>query len=217
VDPEATALRTPPEVCEAGSSFGANVFDIPGNCGKIVLKTSEALGQVKRTLAAFLILICVVLAACSGPEVPTAPGGIPSPRPRGTDTPTPANDEEAIMQLLGAEAEGVVSQDIDRLMEIWDQDGVVTDANHTPDNPADDKVWEGIVAIRERYVNEIFPSAPSSVTHPDVELTIEGDTATALTTSTIGIDHAPAGDRWTFAKMDGRWLITSLTFNLEAQ
>jgi hypothetical protein len=201
----------------SGSSFGANVFDILVKCGKIIVKTAEALGQVKRTFVAFLILFCVVLAACSGPEVPTAPGGIPSPRPRGTDTPTPANDEEAIMQLLGAEAEGVVSQDIDRLMEIWDQDGVVTDANHTPDNSVDDRVWDGIVAIRERYVNEIFPSAPSSVTHPDVELTIEGDTATALTTSTIGIDHAPAGDRWTFARMDGRWLITSLTFNLEAQ
>jgi ketosteroid isomerase-like protein len=180
-------------------------------------KTAEALGKVKRTLITLFVLVCVMVSACSAPEVPTAPEGIPSPRPRGTDTPTPANDEEAIRQLLGAEAEGIVSQDIDRLMEIWDQDGVVTDANHTPDNPDDDRVWDGLAAIRERYVNEIFPSAPSSVTHPDVELTIEGDTATALTTSTIGIDHAPAGDRWTFAKVDGRWLITSLTFNLEAQ
>jgi ketosteroid isomerase-like protein len=145
------------------------------------------------------------------------PGSIPSPRPRGTDTPTPATDEEAIFQLLNAEADGVVSQDIDRLMEIWAEDGVATDANHTPDNPGDDRVWGGIVAIRERYVNEIFPSAPSSVTHPDVELTIEGNSATAVSTTTIGIDHAPAGDRWTFAKTDGRWLITSLTFNLEAQ
>jgi hypothetical protein len=193
------------------------MLDILANYGKITPKTVEALGKVKRTLVALLVLACMMLAACSAPEVPAAPGSIPSPRPRGTDTPTPANDEEAVMQLLGAEAEGVVSQDIDRLMEIWDQDGVVTDANHTPDNSADDRVWEGIAAIRERYVNEIFPSAPSSVTHPDVELSIESGTATALTTSTIGIDHAPAGDRWTFAKVDGRWLITSLTFNLEAQ
>jgi len=193
------------------------MLDILANCGKITPKTVEALGKVKRMWFALLVLVCLMVAACSAPEVPTAAEGIPSPRPRGTDTPTPANDEEAIMQLLGAEAEGVVSQDVDRLMEIWDQDGVVTDANHTPDNSADDRVWEGIVAIRERYINEIFPSAPSSVTHPDVELTIEGDTATALTTSTIGIDHAPAGDRWTFARVDGRWSITSLTFNLEAQ
>lgn len=172
---------------------------------------------MKRTLVATLVAVAVVATACAPPEVPTLPSGIPSPRPRGTDTPTPANDEEAVMQLLSAEAEGIVSQDIDRLMEIWHPDGVVIDANHTPDNPSDDRVWGGIASVRERYVNEIFPSAPSSVTHPDVELTIEGDTATALSTTTIGIDHAPGGDHWTFDKTDGRWLITGLTFNLEAQ
>jgi hypothetical protein len=172
---------------------------------------------VKRTLLATLVAAAIVLTACAAPEVPAPPSGVPSPRPRGTDTPTPANDEEAVMQLLAAEAEGVVSQDIDRLMEIWHQDGVVTDANHTPDNPSDDRVWSGIAAIRERYVNEIFPSAPSAVTHPDVELTIEGNMAGVLSTTTIGIDHAPAGDQWTLVKEDGRWLITSLTFNLEVQ
>ncbi|HEM61743.1 MAG TPA: DUF4440 domain-containing protein [Chloroflexi bacterium] len=192
----------------------ALALDIGGDCGKIVGKTAEASGKVKRTIIALLGIV-LVAAACSAPEVPTAPSGIPSPRPRGTDTPTPASDEEAVFQLLGAEAESVVSQDIDRLMEIWHEDGVVTDANHTPDNPSDDRVWPGIAAIRERYVNEIFPSAPSSVTHPDAEVTVEGNTATAITTTTIGIDHAPGGDRWTFAKTDGRWLITSLTFNLE--
>ena len=164
-----------------------------------------------------LIIVTLLVTACGSPEIPTVPGGIPSPRPRGTDTPTPASDEEAVFQLLNAEAEGVVSQDIDRLMEIWAEDGVVTDANHTPDNPADDRVWSGIAAIRERYVNEIFPSAPSSVAHPDAEVAIEGNRATAVSTTTIGIDHAPGGDLWTFAKSDGRWLIVSLTFNLEAQ
>jgi ketosteroid isomerase-like protein len=172
---------------------------------------------VKRTLLAALIVVVAVVAACSGPEVPAPPSDIPTPRPRGTDTPMPANDEEAVMQLLNAEAEGVVSQDIDRLMEIWHQDGAVTDANHTPDNPSDDRVWDGIAAIRERYVNEIFPSAPSSVTHPDAEVTVEGNTATAVSTTTIGIDHAPGGDQWTFVKTEGRWLITGLTFNLETQ
>lgn len=172
---------------------------------------------MKRTLFAVLVVVAVLASACSAPEVPSVPAGIPSPRPRGTDTPTPASDQEAIFQLLNAEAEGVVSQDIDRLMEIWAEDGVVTDANHTSDNPSDDRVWSGIVAIRERYVNEIFPSAPGSAGHPDVELTIEGGSAIAISTSTIGIDHAPGGDQWTFALRDGGWVITSLTFNLEAR
>lgn len=172
---------------------------------------------MKRRLFAGLIVVAVAVTACAPPEVPAGPASIPSPRPRGTDTPTPATDEEAIMQLVNAEAEGVVSQDIDRLMEIWSPEGVVTDANHTPDNPADDRVWRGIAEIRERYVNEIFPSAPGSVTHPDVQLTIEGNSGVAISTSAIGIDHAPGGDRWTFAKENGRWRITALTFNLEVQ
>ncbi len=172
---------------------------------------------MKRISFGAMIVFAVLVSACGSPDIPTVPGAMPTPRPRGTDTPTPASDEEAVYQLLHAEGEGVVSQDIDRLMEIWAQDGVVTDASHTPDNPSDDRIWTGIAAIRERYINEIFPSAPSSVTHPDVELTIEGNSATAISTSTIGIDHAPAGDLWTFAKRDGRWLITSLTFNLEAE
>jgi ketosteroid isomerase-like protein len=183
----------------------------------MILLKREVLKKVNRIFWGALIVVALLATACGSPEIPTVPGAIPSPRPRGTDTPTPASDEEAVFQLLNAEAEGVVSQDIDRLMEIWAEDGVVTDANHTPDNSADDRVWSGIAAIRERYVNEIFPSAPSSVTHPDVELTMEGNSAIAVSTSTIGIDHAPGGDQWTLEKRDGRWVITSLTFNLEAQ
>lgn len=160
---------------------------------------------------AFLLSLILLLVVGCGPSVaPLAP----TPEPRGTPTPTPATDEEAILQLLSAEAEGVVQQDIDRLMDLWAPDGVVTDANHTPDDPSDDSVWEGAEAIKERYL-AIFQSFPTQATHPDVEMTISGDTAEAMTTTTIGIDMAPKGDKWTFAKIEGRWYITSLTFNLE--
>jgi len=157
----------------------------------------------------FLLLILLFVASC-GPSAP-APT---TPESRGTPTPIPATDEEAILQLLNAEAEGVVNQDIDRLMDLWAPDGVVTDANHTPDDPSDDLVWEGAGAIRERYL-VIFQSFPTQAAHPDVELTISGDTAEATTTTTIGVDMYPEGDHWTFAKIEGRWYITSLTFNLE--
>ncbi|MGB5934152.1 MAG: hypothetical protein WBH57_13950, partial [Anaerolineae bacterium] len=63
----------------------------------------------------------------------------------------------------------------------------------------------------------IFQSFPTQAAHPDVELTISGDTAEATTTTTIGIDMAPKGDEWTFAKIEERWYITSLTFNLEEE
>ena len=38
------------------------------------------------------------------------------------------------MQLIRAEGEGVVQQDIDRLLDIWADDGQIVDANHTSDN-----------------------------------------------------------------------------------
>ncbi len=51
----------------------------------------------------------------------------------------------------------------------------------------------------------------------DVKLDIQGDQATAVSTTAIGSEVAPGGDRWTFAKQDGRWWITGLTYNLEPE
>ncbi len=162
--------------------------------------------------AVLLSLILLLVAACG----PTGAPAAPTPKPRGTPTPTPASDEEAIHHLLNAEAEGVVNQDIDLLMSLWTPEGVVTDANHTPDDASDDLVWEGAEAIKERYL-VIFQSFPTQAAHPDVEMSISGDSAEATTTTTIGVDMYPKGDHWTFAKIDGRWYITSLTFNLEEE
>ncbi len=156
-----------------------------------------------------------LLAACGRPATPQRP---PTPTPAlRTPTPLPTTDEEAIRQLLNAEAEAVVAQDIDRLMEIWAEDGEVVDARHTPDQPGDDARWQGKDAIRERYVVLVFPGAPQMVAHPIVQATITGDTAVVTTTTQIGSERAEAGDRWTFARRGGRWLITSLTYNLEPQ
>lgn len=163
----------------------------------------------KRALFLGFILVALLVASCGPAAAPT-----PKAKARGTPTPTPSTDEEAIFNLLKAEADGVVSQDIDLLMSLWAPEGVVTDANHTLKDPSDDLVWEGAKAIKERYLF-IFPSAPMQAAHADVELTIEGDTATATSTTTIGVDHAPKGDLWTFQKTEGRWYITSLTFNRE--
>ncbi|HEY64600.1 MAG TPA: DUF4440 domain-containing protein [Caldilineae bacterium] len=163
----------------------------------------------------FLFLLIMLLVACSRSEAP-ARSPTPTPIPR-TPTPVPSSDEEAILQLLNAEAEAVVAQDIDRLEEIWAKDGVVIDAKHTPDNPDDDARWQGWDAIRERYVVVVFPGAPQMVAHPLVDIKISGDTAVVTTTTQIGSEVAAAGDRWTFARRDGRWVITSLTYNLEPE
>ncbi len=157
------------------------------------------------------ILIAVVgLVGCDN-QSPPPPPPVPVARTR-TPTPIPSTDEEAIRQLIFAEGESVVQQDIDRLQGMWASDGVVTDANRTPDNPSDDKTWKGWQAIRDRYVNIVFPSNPAYAEHPDIRVTITGDTANAISDTKIGVTNVKDNDKWTLRKLTGQWKITSLTF-----
>ena len=131
--------------------------------GKLILVTS---------------IVLLALAACApapsaskvGPR-PTAPAHA---APARTPTPQPATDEEAIRQLIASEGQGVVSQDIAGLMDLWAADAVIADAKHTPDDPDDDARWSGRDAIRERYVVLVFPGNPTSAGAADVQLDIQG-------------------------------------------
>lgn len=164
----------------------------------------------------FVVVLATMLLAVAGcsnsAPPPPPPGSQPATRVR-TPTPVPANDEEAIRQLIVAEGEAVVQQDIDRLQSMWASDGVVTDANRTPDNASDDKTWKGWAAIRDRYVNIVFPSNPAYAEHPNIRVTITGDTASAVADTKIGVTNVKDNDKWTFRKIDGQWRITSLTFS----
>ncbi len=165
-----------------------------------------------RVLVSGVLLALVGLAACGAPA-PVQPRPV-APATR-TPAPQPADPEEAIRQLLRLEGEGVVAQDIDALMALWLAEGVVADAKHTPDNTQDDARWRGHAAIRERYQVLVFPGAPSVAGAVEVQITLDGDKATAVSTTRIGDEVSPGGDRWTFVKRDGRWYIESLMYNLE--
>ncbi len=164
------------------------------------------------------VLFIAVLAAltlgvvgCGDQSVPPPPPPVRASITR-TPTPVPGTDEEAIKQLINAEGEAVVQQDIDRLQGMWASDGVVTDANRTPDNASDDKTWKGWQAIRDRYVNIVFPSNPAFAEHPNIRITITGDTASAVSDTKIGVTNVKDNDKWTFRKITGQWKLTSLTF-----
>jgi hypothetical protein len=159
-------------------------------------------------------IMLISLAACAPVQHASKLGPRPITLLR-TSTPQPASDEEAIRQLIASEGQGVVSQDIAGLMDLWAADAVIADAKHTPDDPSDDARWSGRDAIRERYVVLVFPGNPTSAGATDVKFDIRGDQATAISTTVIGSEVAPGGDRWTFQKKDGRWWITGLTYNLE--
>lgn len=132
------------------------------------------------------------------------------------ELPQDAGDEAAIQAVLNAEGESVVRQDIDALMRLWAADGIVSDAKNTPDDAGDDQSWDGRDAIRHRYVRTVFPGAPSTAQPSDLEIVIEGDLATVTATTHIGEEVSPAGDRWQLIRVDGCWVIQSLTYNLEA-
>ncbi len=168
-------------------------------------------------LLAPLSLLLVLFAACqpgTPPPPPTTNTGTVIKR---TPTPVPATDEEAIRQLINAECEAVVQQDVDRLQSMWASNGVVTDANHTKDNTGDDVTWKGWDALRDRYVNLIFPSNPTFCEHPDIQVNINGSNATATSSVKIGVTNCQNCNQWAFTKADDSWRITALTYNLNPQ
>jgi hypothetical protein len=120
-----------------------------------------------------------------------------------------------VRALLAAEGEFVVAQNIDSLMQLWVENGRVVDAKNTPASSDDDQVWDGKDAIRHRYVRTVFPGAPAVVDHGDETITIDGDQAQVESTTTIGSEVAPAGDRWEMVRQGNCWYLASLTYNLE--
>lgn len=168
-----------------------------------------------------IFLFCILgflfaLAACAAPTPVSTLGQKPTAVPR-TPTPQPATDEEAIRQLILSEGQGVVAKDIEGLMDLWAADALISDAKHTPEKADDDARWRGRDAIRERYVVLVFPGNPTAAGAQDMQITISGDLATATSTTAIGNEVSPGGDRWEFVKQDGRWWIKGLAYNLEAE
>jgi hypothetical protein len=158
--------------------------------------------------------LALLLSACSAaPQAAVAP--TPAPAGGSCTLEQSADDKSAIQALLAAEGEFVVTQKIDALMLLWGEESRIVDAKHTPDASDDDQIWEGKDAIRHRYVRIVFPGAPAKVDHGDEAVTIDGDHAQVQSTTTIGSEVAPAGDRWEIVRQGSCWYLASLTYNLE--
>jgi hypothetical protein len=173
--------------------------------------------RFRKTIALFLILLFTfgILPACTSQPTPAIATPIAAAGSCRLDLPADAHSETAIRAVLNAESEWVVSQDIDALMGLWAADSQVIDAKNTPDEKSDDQTWDGRDAIRHRYVRTVFPGAPSSAQPSDLEITIDGDQASVTSTTRIGDEVSPGGDRWQLVRVNGCWLIQSLTYNLE--
>lgn len=172
-------------------------------------RRKEKQRQSKAWLVASWVLAAFLLAACGASEPSTSSSC-------GLGLAQGASDEEAISALLRAEGELVVSQQIDQLMALWAAGGEVVDARHTPDEAADDQRWMDLDAVRHRYVRIVFPGNPQPAPPPDLQIDLQGDSATIIATTRIGSEVAPGGDRWEVVKQGGCWLIQRLSYNLEA-
>lgn len=169
---------------------------------------------MRKLLMAMLALVAIFVVACE-PTTPTPVTRPPVGRTR-TPTPVPATRDEAIRQLINAECESVVQQDIDRLQGMWLSDGTMTDANYTPDNPGDDVKWNGWAAIRDRYVNLVFPSNPTFCEHPNIKVNFPDDnTANATSDVKIGITNCADCNQWVFKKQGSDWKMATLTYNIK--
>ena len=145
----------------------------------------------------------------------------------GTDAPPPQplgscglgifqDDAAAIGAVLQAESSLVVTREIAGLMALWDESGTVVDAAHTPGLAEDDQRWDGVDAIRHRYVYLVFPGAPAQASPGQMVVQIQGDRATVTATTQIGDERSPGGDRWEVVRTPaGCWLIRELAYNLE--
>ncbi len=126
-----------------------------------------------------------------------------------------STDEAAIVAVLNAEGQFVAEKNIDALMNLWAADGVITDAMHTPNNPADDDHWRGSDAIRQRYVYRVFPGAPATAHPKSPEIAVSGAQAVVTGTTRIGNEVSPGGDRWVLRRDKNCWLILTLEYNRE--
>lgn len=119
------------------------------------------------------------------------------------------------------EEDASLNGDVDYALALWSPDGVIVDLNNTPDNPSDDQVWEGLEAIRKRYVEEYAERKYLSLLHSDVSITIEGDEAvminglSAIIQTKAGVKEVNLAttDKWVFKKKGDEWKIVRLEIN----
>jgi hypothetical protein len=180
-----------------------------------VIRNTKA--RVLHPCLLLIVFSMVFLFGCQEPEAVQQASGNGGAGSCTLGLATDATDQAKIEAVLNAEGTSVVSQDIDGLMRLWHEDGRVSDAKNTPDDSDDDQTWDGRDAIRHRYVRTVFPGAPSTAQPADLDITIDGDSATVIATTHIGQEVSPAGDRWELVNIEGCWVLQGLTYNLEVK
>lgn len=129
--------------------------------------------------------------------------------------------ETYIKAKIFLEERAALAGDVQAAVVLWSHDGIIRDANYTPENEEDDRVWIGLDRIRERYEEEFQLRSYLRLSHQNISSFIEDESAIVVNdlAATLRTDgklqkvFLSKGDRWTFRKENGEWKITSLTVN----
>jgi hypothetical protein len=108
-----------------------------------------------------------------------------------------------------------MARDLNLLKSLYAPQAVVVDHSGTPDDPADDTIWQDWANIERRY-SAFFSSGASALTLVDLSIQVDGQRAVAMHQGAV-LDGTLYPDRgiYTLEKIDGRWLITQLDYGYE--
>jgi hypothetical protein len=129
--------------------------------------------------------------------------------------------EAEVRATLYFEKRAALSGDVAAALRLWEPDGVIRDANFTPDDAADDRVWAGADQLRRRYADEFARHRYLSLSHTDASVLIEGGRAVVVNDLVAEIE-TPTGrqrvflarsDRWTLERSLNEWRIRELVVN----
>ena len=184
------------------------------------MKHGELFGQPYATVViAFGSLVTAVVAVVAlilaiGADAQLSPGKI-------------AEIRSEVEALINMEATAALTNDVDTAVSLFAPDAKVRDAlgemaNVLADPSQDPTTWIGTDAIRERYTNlPVF----EELVHTDISVIVDPAGISAWAeASTSGIIEnengtktgisSILGEKWTFEKLDGRWLVKTWSYNL---
>ncbi|HET9831517.1 MAG TPA: hypothetical protein VFP91_07405, partial [Vicinamibacterales bacterium] len=200
---------------EATQAMRAASRDHPGALSELRLAGSITVG-----IAGFVSLFWV--AVLFAPSVERVWRSDPMESFLTAQTLLPNTPETLIGRQLVREADAVRRQDIDTALALWDRDGVIRDEAFTPENPEDDRVWNGRDDIRRRYEQEFQLRRYKRLRHLNLVVTFQSDhDATvvndldALIESDRQSSHVvlDKSDRWTLHRVSDEWRIVGLEVN----
>jgi len=129
------------------------------------------------------------------------------------------SQEKKIRSIIEQEAKLMLEGNIEELISLFDEDAFIRDV--AGGNTEKEIIWHGKYRIAERYRNQ-----PEFIylKHEAIEITISSDkTYARVSADTIGIYKVNGievkissnqGEKWTLKKINGKWKITSFTYNL---